>query len=502
MPRSAQLARFAVQAAALATATVAAPAVAAPAVAAPAAAVPKTSQPTRPTVPEATRPDPAPVPKTSQPAGSAPVPKTSQPAGSTPVPKTSQPPHDLSGPVTVDRAVAVALASSPGLRAAGHRVRGQELLAEAERKPAGPALSVDVWQVPLARPWAWNESPMVMLALRQPIPVAGLLRRRAAARRHMADAESADRDAQAQALALAVRHAFIDYEAVSARHVLHLEHREVSERVLELARARQTVSGTLLDIARAETEAARAHADVATDATTIDAARIRLNSLLARPPDAPLGPPVPLPAETVSADAVDLIARARDDRPERRAAASRRDAAAMELQAARREAALPSADVGVAYFPATKVMQYHGYGVLVNVSLPWLSAQGRKRRDAQAELAAAADDDLAEARLQIGREVAEALAAAQSAARRWQTLRGAALPASERAREVALSGYEVGRADLLAMLAAEGAYVEITLELIDAKAALDHALAELERASGAPLPRTPLLPGAPHGGRR
>jgi hypothetical protein len=111
---------------------------------------------------------------------------------------------------------------------------------------------------------------------------------------------------------------------------------------------------------------------------------------MARPPDAPLGPPVPLPPETAAADASTLITRAQAERPEHRAAAARRDAAAMELQAARREAVMPAADLGLAFFPATKVMTYNGYGLLVNVSLPWLSGQGRKRRDAQAELAAAA----------------------------------------------------------------------------------------------------------------
>jgi len=441
----------------------------------------------------------APLPGAAGPPG--PVPKTSS-EGDTPAPKASQDPA-LAGPLTVEAAIAVALARNPGLEAARHRVRGQELLAEAERKPAGPSLGLDMWQIPLARPWALDQSPMIMLALRQPIPPAGLLRRRAAARRHAASAEDAEREALAQALALAVRHAFIDYAAASARRDLHVEHQQVSERVLQLSRARQSVSGTLLDIARAETEAARAHADVATDATTVDAARTRLNSLMARPPDAPLGPPIPLPPETADADAATLIARAHAARPEQRGAAARRDAAAMELQAARREAVLPAADLGLAFFPATRAMTYNGYGLLVNVSLPWLSGQGRKRRDAQAELAAAAQAELAEARLQIAREVAEALAAAQSAARRWQTLRGAALPASQRAREVALSGYEVGRADLLAMLAAEGAYVEVSLEIIDAKSALDHALADLERASGSPLPRAPLLPAdPPHPGAR
>ena len=424
-----------------------------------------------------------------------PVPKTSP---LPPVPKTIPVP-DLSGPLAVETAVAVALAQNPGLDAARHRVRGQELLADAEAKPGSPTLSLDMWQVPLAKPWALNQSPMIMLALRQPIPPAGLLRRRAAARRHAAAAEHHDRDALAQTLALAVRHAFIDYAAASARRDLHVEHQQVSERVLQLARARQSVSGTLLDIARAETESARAHAEVATDATTVEAARTRLNSLMARQPDAALGPPIPLPPETAATDAATLIARAHAERPEQRAAASRRDAAELELQAARREAVMPAADVGLAFFPATQVMTYNGYGLLVNISLPWLSGQGRKRRDAQAEFAAAAQGDLAEARLQIAREVAESLAAAQSAAQRWQTLRGAALPASQRAREVALSGYEVGRADLLAMLATEGAYVEISLEIIDAKSALDHALADLERASGSPLPRAPLQPASlPH----
>ena len=468
--------------------------------------VPSTSLPARSTPPvPSTSPTP-PVPSTSPtppvPSTSlaAPVPSTilAAPVPSTsPTPPAASDPLDPAAPLTIDRAVALALAANPGLHAAAERVRGQLLLAEAEAKPAGPALSLDIWQVPLARPWAIYDSPMIMLAVRQPIPAAGLLRRRAAARRHDATATSHEREAQAQTLALAVRHAFIEYAAVSDRHALHREHQAVSERVLQLARARQVVSGSLLEIARAETEAARAHAEVATDATTIDAARVRLNSLMARPPDAPLGPPVALPDERPAADATTLITRARDLRPEPRAAAARRDAAAMDLQAARRAANLPEAELGLAFFPATRAQPINGYGLLVNIALPWLSGQGRKRRDAQAAFTSAAGHDLAEAQLQVGREVAEALATAESAARRWQTLRGAALPASQRAREGALSGYEVGRADLLAMLATEAAYVEVSLEIIDAKAALDHALADLERASGSPLPRAPLRPEAP-----
>ncbi len=395
-------------------------------------------------------------------------------------------------PLTVERAIAVALAHNPGLRAANHRARGEALLAEAARKPDAPSLGLDLWQVPLARPWAIHQASMAMVSLRQPIPAAGSLRRRAVAGNHAAAAVAAEHDRRAQDLALAVRHAFIDYEAVSARHALHLDHREISEQVLGLARARQTTSGTLLDIARAETEAARAHADVSSDASTIAAARTRLNSLLARPADAPLGPPVPLPAETVTTPARTLIAEAQQQRPERHIAAKLNDAATMTAAASRREAAAPAAEVGLAYFAATPAMPYHGYGVLVSIQLPWLSGQARKRRDADAAFAAAAREDLDEVELQIAREIAEALASAQTAARRWQALTATALPASARARAVALSGYEVGRADLVAMLSTEATHVEIAIEIIDAKANLDHALADLERAAGAPVERVPL----------
>ena len=197
----------------------------------------------------------------------------------------------LRGRFDMEAAVAVALARSPGLQAEDHRVRARELLADAAARPEPTRLTFDIWQVPLARPWAWNQSPMIMLGLRQPVPAAGSLKARAAALRREAAADRAGREALAQDLALAVRHAFIDYAAAVARHAIHLEHRTVTERVLGLTRARQATGSAVFDTARAETEVARAHADVATDATAISAARTRLNTLMARNADAPLGPP-------------------------------------------------------------------------------------------------------------------------------------------------------------------------------------------------------------------
>lgn len=401
----------------------------------------------------------------------------------------------LTGSFDIETAVTIALDRSPGLDAASHRIRAAEHLADAARQPDPTRLTVDIWQVPLARPWAWNESPMVMLGLRQPVPAAGSLKARAAARRRDAAADAAGRDVLAQDLASAVRHAFIDYAAAVARHAIHLEHQKVTEHVLGLARARQVVGGTLLEIARAETELARARADVATDATAATAARTRLNTLMARDADAPLGAPRDPPAATIDADARGLIADAHSARPETTAADARRDAAALDLRAARREAGLPSAMLGLAYFPATRPMPTHGYGLMIDLQLPWLSGQARKRRDAQSELSAAAARDVAQVKLTIAGEVSGALAIAQSAAERYRALTGDARPASVRARDVAVSGYEAGRSDFSDLLAAEAVYVEVAMDIIAAKSALDHALIDLDRAVGAPVARRNMSQG-------
>ncbi len=401
----------------------------------------------------------------------------------------------LRGPFDMDAAVAVALARSPGLQAEGHRVRARELMADAARRPEPTRLTFDIWQVPLARPYAWNQSPMIMLGLRQPVPAAGSLKARSAAIRREAAADAATRDVLAQDLALAVRHAFIDYAAAAARHAIHLEHRSVTERVLGLTRARQVTGSAVFDTARAETEVARARADVASDATAIAAARTRLNTLMARNADAPLGPPREGSPATIAADATALIDQARAARPETRAAQARREAAALELRAARREASLPSAMLGFAYFPATAPMPMHGYGLMVDLQLPWLTGQARKRRDAQAALADAAGRDVAQVELAVAAEVSAALATVQSAAERYEVLIREARPAAARAREVALTGYETGRGDLRALLEAQGAFVEIAMDLIEARSTLDHALVDLDRAAGARVPRVDLSQG-------
>lgn len=249
-----------------------------------------------------------------------------------------------------------------------------------------------------------------------------------------------------------------------------------------------------MDLARAQVELSRVEADLVTDATWLEGARARLNALLARDPRAPLGPPAEADPMVPSLDIVALMSKARDSRPELKQAHSQREAREYAAKAADLEATWPSFDVGALYFPPTTAMPYHGYGASVSMSLPWLWGTAGHRKDAERASLRAASTNVEAARIPVDAEVVTAEARARSAAYRMQILRDRALPATHRSFDVARAGFESGRTDLMTVLDARRAVVEVERGVAIARADLDRAMTELEAAVGAEIPMQPLPP--------
>jgi outer membrane protein TolC len=137
-------------------------------------------------------------------------------------------------------------------------------------------------------------------------------------------------------------------------------------------------------------------------------------------------------------------------------------------------------------------MPVHGYGVSASMTLPWLWGPNARKEEAQRALAQASQFDAADARLRTGVDVGTASAAARAAAERLRVLTTGALPAAKRALDVTLATYGAGKGDLLGVLRAQQAVVDTDIDIVTARAALDHALADLDWAVGTLLPRTPL----------
>lgn len=400
---------------------------------------------------------------------------------------------DLSGPVRRETLAHVAIARSPALVAGARRIRAITARAKAETSLPEPELMADIWQVPISRPWAIGDAQMIMLSISQSFPAPGVrgLRERAALTEARAEAQTVV--AKARALIRSLDAAFVDYVEATLRHEAMLHYRESVSQMLELAQARLDAGGSLADIARAEVELARADIDIAKEEQQIEKARIKLNGLLAREPSAPIGPPVIDEPSTVRISMEDLVARSKQARPELAALESRREAEILSAEASRKEANLPSFGVGLSYFPPSGMVRDHGIGASFSMSLPWLS--GAKKNEAKAfeERAAAEASELDDERIRLGSDAALFATNAKEAEQQYRLLIEKALPMGLRSREAAEAGYAAGQSDAFAWLMAAREVAKTKLDIANARASLERALAELDFIAGVKLPREPLI---------
>ena len=221
-----------------------------------------------------------------------------------------------------------------------------------------------------------------------------------------------------------------------------------------------------------------------------DAAVQTLARVLDRP-DLTVGrvvtPPAALP------DAADLDALALDLRPEVAAAQARIDQAEIDVALAER-AYYPDLGVGVVYTdiaPADAPPTATGrdaLGLMASVRIPL----GRDRLRAGVQEARlrqqAAEVRLEATRTAIQTDLADALSDARRAAEAVALYRDTLLPLSLTTVESALAGYTTGTVDFLAFLDAERARFQIQLGLVDARARLLDASADLARAVGLTTP--------------
>ncbi|MBS2012499.1 MAG: TolC family protein [Deltaproteobacteria bacterium] len=399
---------------------------------------------------------------------------------------------DITRPLDRATVLELAVRAHPALAASEERAQAMARRGDAERALPPPETMIQLWQVPLAKPYAIPDAQMIMVGVSQSFPAPGARGARARAAQHEAEAERAVLADRKRLIRRDVDHAFADYVEATSRHGIHLEHRRVAARTVDLARARHKGGAALSDAVQAEVELARIDADVITDGTRIEAARGRLNALLARDPLAPLGSPIVKDPEVAAWDLRAALDTARRTRPEVNASAAIREARREDLAAAEKEALIPSFGLAALYFAPTNPLPQHGYGINASMSLPWLWGEARARRDAARHTHAAATKDAAAAHIAIDAEVAEQEAKARAGALRLAALRDRALPASRRAFDVAWAGYESARVDALTLLSARRMVVDIETEIVMARALLDHALADLEAAVGAEIPRRPL----------
>lgn len=288
-------------------------------------------------------------------------------------------------------------------------------------------------------------------------------------------------------LALRIKSTYAKYQQATESLAQSRELLELVNRLEAVAQVRY--AGGLApqqDALRAQVERTTMTSDIAMLEAEVDAARARLNGLLARASDAPLAPPRDdgALAPPVRVDAAALRERVLARNP-LLAAEDARIRAAQSNKDAVYANRYPEFTFGVA--PIQMRSRIAEWELMFEVNIPL--QQGARRADereavsmlsaAQARREAAANDLLA----QLGENVA-----AFQAAHRVETLtRTSLLPQAEATWQAALAGYETGNIDFSTVIEAQRQIRQARLTLIRTRTEAHIRQAEIERLLGEEL---------------
>jgi len=438
----------------------------------------------RPSSPAEAAPSPA---TAAEPArGPSPAP-ASGPAGQRATPDD----RELATEVTLAAVLRVALAKNPELHEAEQRARAERESAPALARLPDPEFEYQLWAQPLSRPYALDEAQMHMFGLSQRLPAPGTLDARSQAATEQAKVASESRRAREQELVARVRRAYAEYYRTEREYQLHAEHAKLAHGVVEMTHAAyQGGRGTQQDVLRANVAIGRLHSEMAQVESQRRTVRGLLNVLMARPPNAPLGPPAPIDPVSIQVRLDDLSKLDVEQRPELRAAKSAIAARSSEVEGARAAGRWPSFMVGVQYMYMPMEMEPHNYGVTLSMSLPWLNARYGEELRAAETRAAAEQSALMSTRDAARYELFEAVERLKGNREYFDIIEQKLLPQAQQSFESAQAAYRGGAADSIALFDALSSLLDVRIERERALVRIDTALADIERAAGGTIPTT------------
>ena len=374
------------------------------------------------------------------------------------------------------------LAENPGLEAAR-----MALAAARERVPQ--ATSLDDPMV------AYSFGPLSIASddvpfgqaveARQRIPYPGKLRLRGEAARAEADAVAEDLETVRLELATAASLLYDDYYLVHRALAINAEHVRLLEDFKRIATARYAAGeAPQQDPIQAEVELSHlVHREMVLE-TEREVLAARMNTLLHRPPDSPLPPPVdslPVP-ELETLDPARLEEAAVTARPE---------LARLEAERAAREAVVELRErdrypdfEAMASYNSMWMDTAHQWMVGVAVNVPvWRDRIEAGVAEAEAE-AARVESELARLADEVRAEARIAWVRLREDHHILTIYESRLLPAARDQMRAALAGFETGQASFLAVIEAERNQRDVELQYEETLADLHQRRAELARALG------------------
>jgi cobalt-zinc-cadmium efflux system outer membrane protein len=244
-----------------------------------------------------------------------------------------------------------------------------------------------------------------------------------------------------------------------------------------------------LDVVKGQVDVAQAQNDLIANERGIANARAGLNRLLGRVLGAPVEPADTLGVPVVPPDFDRLEKLAMEYRPELRGLQRQRESARANERLAQ-QYFLPDVTLGLSRdrIYGTEPTYETSIGIDVPIFF-WQHQRGEvaEAKHRQAELTASYRDVVA----QVGQDLRNAYATASTAARQVQFLADELVPSAEEQYKIASTTYGLGGSSALEVIDAQRTLLDAKNQYTTALGALNDAVADLERATGAPLDSTP-----------
>jgi len=396
--------------------------------------------------------------------------------------------HPTGPPVTLAELLQEALEKNPDLIALRAQVDVTRQRPAQERFLDAPMAEAQIWQ------WPFNsinpaDTNMYMFMVTQDLPGRGKRQLRAAvAEKDIALAES-DIAIRARGVVNEIKQAYASLFIARKAIEVHLDSVDLLRQIADVSQAKYTTGRiSQQDVLKPVVELSRLHTDIIMFDEQARLASARINVLLNRAPEMPIGPLVEPQEQTVLPATADLQRLALDRQPELRRARLEIERAEAELASVRSE-----------YKPDFSVQG--GYMLMPRMTDAWTARVGitwprapwsRGRVDARvAEQTASIQ--AAKARTQamenmVRLAVQEAFVRAKSAQDRAALLRTTIKPQSQQTLEVSRVAYQTDRVDFQALIDNQRVLLDVNLDYFRALSDFTQALADLERAVGNDLP--------------
>ncbi len=391
-------------------------------------------------------------------------------------------------PLAIRWVVEEAINSNPDIRASLRRWEASQEAIDGARSLDDPKVGFQIRNAesPIQVEGPGRKSYRRMGGVSQKIPFPGKLRLRGEIASQASDMSKSDWEETIRTITAQAKSAYYGLHYIHKAIDINYENKELLVNLARTAETRYKVGKTpQRDVLAAQVELAKIINDLNVLKENKKSAETRINTLLNRDPEAPLGRPEDYTPHKLSVNIQDIEAMAVKNRPELKKfdSAIKRNRSVHKL--AKKDLFFPDPEVAVHYMQSDTTTD--SWRSQVGINIPWIWGKRRAKVRETRQAVKAAEADYQAVQNAVLYEVKDLWVKAANAQSTAKIYAENVIPLAEQSLKAAITEYKTGKIDFLTLIDSEKTLIDAELVYYRAVADFEIDLAELERAVGIPL---------------